>query len=91
MYNLQGNPITPLPTLLNCKEIALKSGLNYVYIGNVGFEVDNNTYCHFCKKILIERGVGIRLKRKGYATKKSNHNKDNNLCSNCENQSPFRN
>ena len=90
-YKLQKVPITHLETLLNCKEIALKNGLSYVYVGNVGFEVDNNTYCQYCKNLLVERGLASGSKRKGYATQVSSYDKENNQCVKCRNQSPFKN
>ncbi len=47
------NP-TPEKTLENAKNEALNSGIKYVYIGNVqGY--DNNTYCHNCQKMIIDR------------------------------------
>lgn len=44
---------TSLETLKQAYNIAKKTGLNYVYLGNV--EADNNTYCSKCKKKVIER------------------------------------
>ena len=46
-------PCTPFDTLQKAYEIAKKAGLEYVYIGNVGFE--NETRCPECQTILIER------------------------------------
>jgi len=53
-YKLTHLPPTPTTILKKAKEIALEIGLKYVYIGNVP-EEDQNTYCHNCKKLLIER------------------------------------
>lgn len=44
---------TPEKTLKMAKRIAETRGIDYVYIGNVN--LDNNTYCSNCKKILIKR------------------------------------
>ncbi len=55
MYKLmQLNP-TPVETLERARNIALESGLKYVYIGNVGGHTAENTYCPKCKSMLIER------------------------------------
>jgi len=54
-YQLRSLPPTPAETLIQAREIALKAGLYYVYIGNVRIEGAENTYCPNCKKLLIER------------------------------------
>jgi pyruvate formate lyase activating enzyme len=33
----------------------MAEGIHYVYVGNVAGHEGNNTYCHQCKKLLIER------------------------------------
>ena len=43
-------------TLLKAKEIALKHGLKYVYLGNTQLQYSGNTCCPKCKTLLIERG-----------------------------------
>lgn len=55
MHKLTNLPPTPVTTLENACKIAKKSGLNYVYIGNVPGNFYENTYCPKCKKMLIER------------------------------------
>ncbi|MFC1732744.1 AmmeMemoRadiSam system radical SAM enzyme [candidate division KSB1 bacterium] len=60
MYKLLDLPPTPEETLMKAKEIALKSGLKYVYVGNIVTEKEGNTYCPKCKKLLVGRsGFGI--------------------------------
>ncbi len=59
-YKMRNVPRTPLETLERAREIALASGLHYVYISNVAPHVGNNTYCPKCNAILIER-VGYRI------------------------------
>jgi len=54
-FQLRSLPPTPIETLIRAREIALKQGLYYVYIGNVLIEGAENTYCPNCKKLLIER------------------------------------
>ena len=48
-------PPTPLTTLIGAREIALKNGLRYVYVGNVSDEKGESTWCHACGKKLIAR------------------------------------
>ena len=54
-YKLTRLPPTPVATLEAFREIAVKEGLHYVYVGNVPGNDGENTYCHNCKKLLIER------------------------------------
>jgi pyruvate formate lyase activating enzyme len=55
LYKLNQLPLTPVSTLEKAHEIALKAGLRYVYIGNVPAHWAENTYCHHCGKMIIER------------------------------------
>ena len=55
LYKLANLNPTPVETLEKARQIALESGLKYVYIGNVGGHLAENTYCPRCKKIVIER------------------------------------
>lgn len=48
-------PPTPIKTLEKAKEIGEAEGLKYVYIGNVYAHPAENTYCHNCKNLIIER------------------------------------
>ncbi|MFH1128423.1 MAG: AmmeMemoRadiSam system radical SAM enzyme [Candidatus Omnitrophota bacterium] len=55
MYKLaQLNP-TPIETLQRLRQAALGCGLKYVYIGNIGTNPAENTYCPKCGKIVIGR------------------------------------
>ncbi|GAB4283251.1 MAG: AmmeMemoRadiSam system radical SAM enzyme [Candidatus Rifleibacteriota bacterium] len=54
-YRLQNIAPTPISKLEKLHQIALDQGLNYVYIGNAPGHKLENTYCHSCKKMLIER------------------------------------
>ena len=49
------NPPTEINKIIEGMEIA-KEYLNYVYVGNIS-GVDNNTYCHECNELLINREV----------------------------------
>jgi len=55
MYKLRSLPPTPVATLDKAREIALSSGLEYVYIGNVPGHEGENTFCPGCKKMIIQR------------------------------------
>lgn len=46
---------TPVATLERARQIGLDCGLHYVYLGNVPGHPAENTYCHHCQKLLIER------------------------------------
>lgn len=46
---------TPIATLEKARQIGLDCGLHYVYLGNVPGHPAENTYCHHCHKLLIER------------------------------------
>ena len=54
-YKLNRLPPTPVSTLTRFRELAMQQGIHYVYVGNVARHEGNNTYCHHCKKLLIER------------------------------------
>ncbi|MCK5511384.1 MAG: AmmeMemoRadiSam system radical SAM enzyme [Thermodesulfovibrionia bacterium] len=54
-YKLLDQPRTPLETLRRAREIGLKTGLKYVYEGNVPGEGGENTYCHSCGELIIGR------------------------------------
>jgi pyruvate formate lyase activating enzyme len=57
---------TPVQTLMKAVQIGYDAGLHYVYAGNIPGAVQNyeNTYCHSCKELLIERrGFQIRTNR----------------------------
>jgi pyruvate formate lyase activating enzyme len=50
---------TPEKTLLTAKDIAFKTGLKYVYIGNCGILEDTLCTNSKCNTLLIERSLGI--------------------------------
>jgi len=59
-YKMKEVHATPLKTLKAAKETGLKTGLNYVYVGNAASEIDMDTECPQCGYMLIERlGFGI--------------------------------
>ena len=54
-YRLDRLAPTPISTLTRFRQLAMGEGIRYVYVGNVPGHEGNNTYCHNCKKLLIER------------------------------------
>lgn len=68
-YKLTSLPYTPVTILERARNIALSSGIRYVYIGNVPGSSAENTYCPGCKKIILER--------KGFAILSNNLQKSN--------------
>jgi len=59
-YKIKNIPPTPIKTLEKARDIALKNGLHYVYIGNVPNHKAEHTYCPSCQKVIIRR-VGYRI------------------------------
>jgi pyruvate formate lyase activating enzyme len=61
-YKLLDRPPTALETLRTARDIGTAAGLRYVYMGNVSGEGGENTYCHGCGRLLIER-LGYHIQR----------------------------
>ena len=61
-YKMTDRGVTPARTLLRAGDIGRTEGLHYVYAGNVPGAVGSfeNTWCPFCRALLIER-VGYRI------------------------------
>jgi len=77
-YKLNRLPPTPVSTLTQFRELAMKHGIRYVYVGNVPMHEGENTYCHNCHKLLI--------KRNGFNINSNNMNKDR--CKFCNTKIP---
>ncbi len=54
-YRLRNVPNTPIATLKRAREIGLQAGLHYVYTGNIPGDQGENTLCHQCGQVLIDR------------------------------------
>ena len=54
-YKLLDLPPTPAMTLRKARDIALKNGVRYCYLGNIDDPEGETTSCHHCGKILIGR------------------------------------
>lgn len=82
-YKMMGLPVTPIETLVAHYDVAKSVGLRYVYVGNVPGHPLEDTYCHACGKVTVERhGFQIRgwhLETRGEA----------NLCAHCGARSPI--
>jgi len=79
-YKLDRLPPTPLSTLIRFRKLAMSEGVRYVYVGNVSFPEGNNTYCHNCKKLLVER-IGYFI---------PSYHMDGNRCKYCKTVIPGR-
>jgi len=55
LYKLTQLPTTPVSVLEQARNDALAAGMHYVYIGNVPGHAAENTYCHNCGKMIVER------------------------------------
>jgi pyruvate formate lyase activating enzyme len=55
LYKLKTLPQTPVSTLDKARAVALSTGLEYVYVGNVPGHEGENTFCPKCKKMVIQR------------------------------------
>jgi pyruvate formate lyase activating enzyme len=55
LYKLTTLPYTPESVLEQARNIAMKAGMKYVYIGNVPGTTYENTYCPQCTKVVLER------------------------------------
>ncbi|MDA8139772.1 MAG: AmmeMemoRadiSam system radical SAM enzyme [Desulfobacteraceae bacterium] len=54
-YRLLDRSVTPVSSLRRARDIGQQAGLRYVYMGNVPGENGENTICHHCGQMLIER------------------------------------
>jgi pyruvate formate lyase activating enzyme len=54
-FRMLDRPRTPLATLRRAREIAIRNGLRYVYVGNVHDPEADSTFCHQCRQLLIGR------------------------------------
>ena len=77
-YKLDRLPPTPVAKLTEFRNLAMKLGIRYVYVGNVPGHEGNHTYCHNCGRLLI--------KRTGYHIPEYNLNDD--VCKFCNTKIP---
>lgn len=55
-FRLTHRPPTPPETLFRARDIAVRNGLRYVYVGNVPDGAGHSTACPSCGTLLLERG-----------------------------------
>jgi pyruvate formate lyase activating enzyme len=79
-YKLTRLPATPVATLERLRDLAMREGIRYVYLGNTPNHQGCHTFCHHCGKILIER--------KGYFL--SQYHVENGKCEFCQTSIPGR-
>lgn len=59
-YRLRNVPATPIDTLKELRKIAFNVGLHYVYLGNMGGDPSESTYCPKCGIKVVKR-VGYEV------------------------------
>jgi pyruvate formate lyase activating enzyme len=79
-YKLTRLPPTPVSMLEQFRDLALKEGIYHVYLGNAPGHEGCHTYCHHCRKLIIER--------KGYFL--SQFHIDDGRCAFCQTPIPGR-
>ncbi|MBF0429911.1 MAG: AmmeMemoRadiSam system radical SAM enzyme [Fibrobacteria bacterium] len=81
-YKLKHLPPTPPSKLIQARNIAMKEGLRYVYIGNYRTPDGSgaHTFCHHCKHTVIER-IGFMVTK---------YNVKENSCGHCRTPLPGR-
>jgi pyruvate formate lyase activating enzyme len=62
MYKMLDRSPTSVQTLARVRKIGLEGGLRYVYMGNVPGDEGEDTYCHHCGKLLIDR-LGFQVRK----------------------------
>jgi len=62
MYKMLDRSPTSVQTLNRARKIGLEGGLRYVYTGNVPGDEGEDTYCHRCGKLLIDR-LGFQIRK----------------------------
>jgi AmmeMemoRadiSam system radical SAM enzyme/AmmeMemoRadiSam system protein A len=79
-FRMTDRPRTPHETLVMARDIAVRQGLKFVYIGNVNDVFNQSTWCPGCGELLIERNwyqLGL-------------WNLDGNVCRKCRTLIPGR-
>jgi len=77
-YLVKNLPRTPVSTVERAREIAMREGVKFAYVGNVSPHEGESTYCPRCKNLLIKR-IGYFVTIKGLRDGK---------CSNCGEKIP---
>jgi pyruvate formate lyase activating enzyme len=80
-YKLRDTVRTPVHRLESAREVALRMGLEHVYLGNVYDTKWSNTYCRGCDQLLVSR-YGLNAKIVGLDS--------NGHCTGCGRDAHFR-
>ncbi len=72
MYRMLDRSSTSVKTLERAREIGLEAGLRYVYTGNVPGDRGEDTFCHHCGKLLVDR-MGFQILQYQIKEKKCYH------------------
>lgn len=54
-YEMRDMPMTPIDSLLHCRDIGMGCGLNFVYVGNTLLDDADDTICPECGEVSIKR------------------------------------
>ena len=54
-YHLTDRSMTPVKTIQRARDLGYAAGLQYVYTGNIPGDEGENTFCHNCRALLIDR------------------------------------
>ncbi len=54
-WKMMEHPPTPPETLIKARQIAIKNGVRYAYVGNVHNKEGDSTFCHNCGDMVIGR------------------------------------
>jgi pyruvate formate lyase activating enzyme len=79
-YKMMHLPHTPMETLVSAHEVARSEGVRYVYLGNIPGGGYEDTRCHNCGALVIER-VGFSVRATGLG--------NDNSCSKCGQKIPI--
>ena len=61
-YKMKDVPATPLKTMHLAHRVATEEGLQFPYLGNIGGDDGENTYCPKCKTLIIRRyGFSVEM------------------------------
>ena len=54
-YEMRDVPLTPVESLLHCRDVGMDAGLNFVYVGNTLIDDADDTICPECGEIVVRR------------------------------------
>lgn len=54
-YEMRDVPMTPVESLLRCRDIGMECGLNFVYVSNILLDEADDTTCPDCGEVVVRR------------------------------------